>query len=129
MPTASTFGGGSAEDLIKLSNGNEKKWPRDYYVCDVVPCFCDAKTSVHGSCTQCTATIVFHEHFPHLKFYSSTFSDNEAIWKKASRTLKNHYLVIGKRKAGLWSTFITEVKEETAKTSSPADAIELSDSE
>jgi hypothetical protein len=115
MLTAFTFGGGSAEDPIELSDGDEKKWPRDYYVCNVVPCFRDAKTSVHGSCTQHTAAIVFHEHFPHLKFYSSTFSDNKAIWKKASRTLKNRYLVIEKKKAGLWSTFTTEVKKENHK--------------
>jgi hypothetical protein len=128
-PAASTSGGGSAEDPIELSDGDEKKWPRDFYVCEIAPCFRDAKTSVRGSRARRTAAIIFHEHFPRLEFHSSTFSDNKAIWKKASRTLKNRYLVIGKRKAGLWSTFATEVKKETAKTSSPADAIELSDSE
>jgi hypothetical protein len=63
MPTASTFGGGSAEDPIKLSDGDEKQWPRDFYVCNIVPCFHDAKTSVRGSHTQHTAAIVFHKHF------------------------------------------------------------------
>jgi hypothetical protein len=104
IPTASTSGSGSAEDPI--DDGNEKKWPRDYYVCEVALCFRDAKTSVRGSRTQRTAAIIFREHFPHLEFHSSTFSDNKAIWRRASRTLKNRYLVLGKRKAGLWSTFV-----------------------
>jgi hypothetical protein len=100
VPTASTFGGGSAEDPIELSDGDEKKWPRDYYVCDIVSCFHDAKTSVRGSCTQCTAAIVFYEHFPHLKFHSSTFSDNKAIWKKHQRPSRTAILSLEKERLG-----------------------------
>ena len=48
---------GLADDPIEVSNCNKKKQPRDYFVCDVVCCFCDAKTSVHGCCTRTTAVI------------------------------------------------------------------------
>jgi len=118
FPITSTSGG-SAEDPIKLSDDNGKKWPKDYYVCEIVPCFRDAKTYVRGRHAR-TAAVIFHEHFPRLQFHSSTFSDNKAIWRKASRTLKNHYLVVGKKKAGLWSTFAAEAKKEATQTSLPA---------
>ena len=118
IPMTSTSGG-SAEDPTELSDDNGKKWPRDYYVCEIVPCFRDAKTYVRGRHAR-TAAVIFHEHFPQLQFHSSTFSDNKAIWRKASRTLKNHYLVVGKKKAGLWSTFSAEAKKEATQTLLPA---------
>jgi len=64
MPMTSASGG-SAEDPINLSDGNDKKWPRDYYVCEVAPCFRDAKTYVRGSHAR-TAAIIFRKHFPCL---------------------------------------------------------------
>ncbi|KAF8802795.1 hypothetical protein BYT27DRAFT_7215152 [Phlegmacium glaucopus] len=120
--------GGSVDDPIELSDGDEKKWPRDYFVCDVAPCFRDARTYVRGR-HPCTAAVIFHEHFPSLDFHSSTFSDNKAIWRKAPQRLKNRYLVIGRKKAGCWSKFTAELKRsETTRPSSPEDFIELSDS-
>ncbi|KAF8810913.1 hypothetical protein BYT27DRAFT_7221760 [Phlegmacium glaucopus] len=118
----------AADDPIELSNGDEKKWPRDCYVCDVAPCFCDARTYVRGH-HACNASVIFHEHFPSLKFHSSTFSDNKALWRKAPQRLKNQYLVIGRKKAGCWSKFTAELKgSKKTQASSPEDVIELSDS-
>ncbi|EDR15933.1 uncharacterized protein LACBIDRAFT_321019 [Laccaria bicolor S238N-H82] len=113
-------------DPIELSDGEEKKWPRDYFVCDVVPCFRDAKTSVHG-CRARTAAIIFCEHFSGLAFHSSTFSDNKAIWRQAPQHLKHHYLCASRKEAGYWYKFAAEVKEHMrAQASSSLDVVELS---
>ena len=107
ISTAST---GSAENPIELSDCDEKQWPRDYYTCDVARCFRDAKTSVNGPRARTTA-IIFREHFPHLKFNSSTFSDHKKIWRNAPTSLRNHYLVIGTNQRGLWSAFVADAKK------------------
>ena len=114
-----------AEEPVELGDGEEKRWPKDYHVCDVAPCFRDAKTSIHGPRTRTAATI-FCEHFPHLPFHSSTFSDNKAIWRKAPQVLRSHYLCAGRRQAGIWSKFAADVKAlEKVQVSSSSEVTEL----
>ena len=116
-----------AEEPVELGNGEEKRWPKDYHVCDPAPCFCDAKTSICGPHTR-TAATVFREHFPHLPFHLSTFSDNKAIWRKAPQALRSHYLCAGRRQAGIWSKFAADVKGlEKVQVSSSSEVIELSE--
>ena len=115
-----------AEEPVELGDGEEKRWPKDYPVCDVAPCFRDAKTSIHGPCAR-TAASIFCEHFPHLPFHSSTFSNNKAIWRKAPQALRSHYLCAGRRQAGIWSKFVADVKGlEKVQVSSLSEVIELS---
>lgn len=124
ISTPSTYVG-SAENPIELSDCDEKQWPRDYYTCDVARCFRDAKTSVRGARAR-TAAIIFQEHFPGLKFNSSTYSDHKKIWRKAPTSLQNHYLVIGPKRRGLWSAFVADAKRGNTPPSLAADVIELS---
>ena len=126
-PLSVPISAGLADDPIEVSDCDKKKWPRDYFVCDVACCFHDAKTSVHGHCA-CTAAIIFQEHFPGLTFHLSTYSDNKSIWRQAPQHLKNHYLCASRKEARYWYKFAAAVKEHMkAQSSLSGNVIELSD--
>ena len=116
-----------AEEPVELGDGEEKRWPKDYHVCDVAPCFHDAKTSICGPHAR-TAGTIFCEHFPHLPFHSSMLFDNKAIWRKAPQALRCHYLCAGRREAGIWSKFVADVKGlEKVQVSLSSEVTELSE--
>lgn len=108
---------------------NSKEWPRDFYVCDIVKCFLDCKTSVKrgGKATR-TLDIVFNSHFPGVKFKSSTYHDQRNMWRDAPEHLKKRFDEAGHTKDGRWIMFSNAVRRHNrAKQSIKNDVIELSD--
>ena len=96
-------------------NQDSTEWPRDYYVCDIVNCFKDCKTSVkHGGRKTRTLQVVFAEFFPRVDFKRSTYHDQRTFWLKASEFLKASSYEAGHKKAAKWSTFTAAVKKQRA---------------
>ena len=55
-------------DETPASSGS-KEWPHDFYVCDIIKCFLDCKTSVkRGGKSTRSLQVVFNDHFPGIKF-------------------------------------------------------------
>ena len=104
---------------------NLKEWPRDFYVCDIVNCFLDCKTSVkRGGKSTRTLKTVFKEHFPGIQFKPSTYHDQRNMWRDAPEHLKKRFNEAGRTKVGRWVLFANAVRQ----AAQPAkDVIELSD--
>lgn len=106
---------GEPNEPIELTDSEEtpKRWPADYYVVDIAKCLreCSARTSRahHQARTQ---QAVFSEHFPGVRFTSSTFSDQKTLWNLAGPALREKFFEMGQCKAALWSTFARQVRRE-----------------
>jgi len=108
---------------------SSKEWPRDFYVCDIVKCFLDCKTSVkRGGKSTRSLQVVFRDHFPGIKFKSSTYHDQRNMWRDAPEHLKKQFDEAGRTKNGRWMKFTHAVRRHNS-TMQPAkdNTIELSD--
>ena len=62
------------------ASSSSKEWPHDFYVCGIVKCFHDCKTSVkQGGKSSWTLQIVFNDHFPGITFKSSMYHDQQYV--------------------------------------------------
>jgi len=121
---------GTLEDPIIVNDVDEKQWPGDFYVCDVVACFRDCKTRVRGRHAH-TSKAIFNEHFPGARFCSSTYYDQKKMWRNAPARLQDQFIEAGRVKSALWSAFSRRIringkKKAALRSGSP---IELTDSE
>ena len=109
---SSAGGSGGLNDPIDI-DGDEKHWPTDYYTCDIGKCMheCSSRTQrLHQhSNTQRT---VFMKWFPNVRFIPSTFSNQRELWIKASRSLREEFMELGRCKEGLWSAFAKRARQE-----------------
>jgi len=83
-----------------------KSWPADFYVCEIVNCFRDCKTSIrkNGRNTR-TAEVKFNKHFPCNRYVPSTYSDQKKLWQNAPDALKDQFYNAGKVKGAVWFRF------------------------
>ena len=117
---ASTSGG-----LSLHGNQDSTEWPRDYYVCDIVNCFKDCKTTVkRGGRTTRTLQVVFVEFFPGVDFKRSTYHDQRNFWLEAPESLKGRFYGAGRTKTAKWSAFTAAVKRQRA-IQAPENVIDL----
>lgn len=115
---ANTSGGSSLDST---------EWPRDYYVCDIVNCFKDCKTSVkRGGRKTRTLQVVFAEFFPGVDFKPSTYHDQRNFWLEAPESLKGRFYEAGRTKTAKWSVFTTAVRRQRA-IQAPDNVIDLTD--
>ncbi len=100
------------------------EWPCDFYVCNIIKCFTNCKTSVKwGSKTIQTVQVVFTEHFPDIPFKSSTYHDHCSIWHNAPEHLKRQFCEAGHMKKGRWAAFTNAIQQHKMASK----VIELSD--
>lgn len=109
VPTAATASSGivaASVDPIRDTTPVIKSWPADFYVCEIVNCFRDCKTSIrrNGRNTR-TAEVKFNEHFPCNRYVPSTYSDQKKLWQNAPDVLKDQFYQAGKVKGALWFRF------------------------
>ena len=129
QPTTSSSSG-SAADPVPLTEGDQcsTEWPRDYYVCDIVSCFQDCKTSIkRGGKNTRTRKVVFAEHFPGVTFKPSTYYDQRNFWLKASESLKKKFYEAGHVETAKWSVFTAAVRKQSASVQSTNTVIDLCD--
>ena len=125
MLAASTSAANPGSSLYDVS---AIEWPRDYYVCDIVDCFKDCKTSVkRGGRKTRTLKVVFAEYFPGVNFKPSTYHDQRNFWLGAPESLKKRFYEGGRIKAAKWSAFAAAVRKQSAATRSMDDVIDLTD--
>jgi len=124
---ASTLGGSSLHNTSGNQDSTDLEWPRDYYVCDIVDCFKDCKTSVrHGGRKTRTLQVVFAEFFPGVDFKRSTYHDQRNFWLQAPESLKGRFYEAGRTKAAKWLAFTAAVRRQRA-TQAADNVIDLTD--
>ena len=111
------------------ASSNLKEWPRDFYVCDIVKCFLNCKTSVkRGGKSSWSLQVVFNDHFPGITFKSSTYHDQRNMWRDAPEHLKKQFDEAGHTKDGRWLNFTYAIRRHNSvKQPAKNDIIELSD--
>ncbi|KJA25528.1 hypothetical protein HYPSUDRAFT_134644 [Hypholoma sublateritium FD-334 SS-4] len=88
-----------------------KRWPTDYFVCDIVECFRDCKTYVRKRGQPNTRVAdAFARHFPGVRYISSTYSDHRKTWCEAPDLMKDMYFTAGRVEAATWGKFISQVR-------------------
>ena len=110
---------GSINDPIELSDGEERRWPGDFFVDEVVPGLQEQKKTTKGQ-----HKAVFERRYPGVTYRRSTVFDQVKKWKEAPAQLKDACLS-GERIR--WSVFARRLKKGKMLTS--ASVIDLSDSE
>jgi hypothetical protein len=105
---AAAFSDAIAAPIVVSASSNDaiKSWPADFYVCEIVNCFRDCKTSIrkNGRNTR-TAEVKFNDHFPCNRYVPSTYSDQKKLWQNAPDALKDRFYNAGKVKGALWFRF------------------------
>jgi hypothetical protein len=102
------------------------EWPRDYYVCDIVSCFKDCKTSIkRGGKKTRTRKVVFAEYFPGVDFKPSTYHDQRNFWLNAPESLKKKFYEAGRINEAKWSAFTAAVRKQSAIVQLPDTIIDL----
>ena len=104
---------GSVNNPIIVGDGDERRWPSDYYVVDIAGCLCEcsARTSLRKNLPR-TQKAVFEEFFPMVRFVPATFTDQKKLWRLAFNSLRDESIEAGRTKKGLWSLFARRVCAE-----------------
>lgn len=104
---------GSVNNPIIVGDGDERRWPSDYYVVDIAGCLCEcsARTSLRKNLPR-TQKAVFEEFFPMVRFVPATFTDQKKLWRLAFNSLRDESIEAGRTKKGLWSLFARRVRAE-----------------
>jgi len=110
---------GSINDPIELSDGEERRWPGDFFVDEVVPGLQEHKKTTKGQ-----HKAVFERRYPGITYRRSTVFDQVKKWKEAPAQLKDE---CQGRERILWSVFAKRLKK--GKMLASASVIDLSDSE
>jgi hypothetical protein len=110
---------GSINDPIELSDGEERRWPGDFFVDEVVRGLQEQKKTMKGQ-----HKAVFERRYPGVAYRRSTVFDQVKKWKEAPAQLKDACLS-GERIQ--WSVFARRLKK--GKTLTSPSVIDLSDSE
>ena len=118
----------TASNPIPISDDERStEWPRNFYVCDIVDCFKDCKTSVkRGGKKIRTLKAVFSEHFPGVDFKPSTYHDQRTIWRNAPEHLRRKFLEAGHTTAGTWMSFTAAVRKHNV-AQAKSTIVEISD--
>jgi hypothetical protein len=118
--TSFASGSGGHDDPIDIDD-DEKHWPTDYYTFDIGKCMRECNSRTHRlhqrSNTQRT---IFLKWFPNVRFIPSTFSNQRELWIKASVSLREEFMELGRCKEGLWSAFAKRARQEQKSKSKPA---------
>ena len=118
-PTMNYPTSGSINDPIELSDGEERRWPGDFFVDEVVPGLLEQKKTTKGQ-----HKAVFEQRYPGITYRRSTVFDQVKKWKEAPAQLKDACLSGDRIR---WSVFARRLKK--GKMIASPSVIELSDSE
>jgi hypothetical protein len=105
---AHVWGPGTAAEPIELDDEEyDKRWPADYYTCDVA----EFLKEVQSLTTKRGAhPAVFTKYFPFAVYKRSTISDQRKKLRRAPNHLKVQAIAAGRTYQGLWSTFMQNIK-------------------
>lgn len=110
---------GSINDPIELSDGEERRWPGDFFVDEVVP-----GLQEHNKTTKGQHKAAFERRYPGIPYWHSTVFNQVKKWKEAPAQLKDACLGGERIK---WSVFARHLKKEKMLASASV-IIDLSDS-
>lgn len=119
MNNSVSFFSGSINDPIELSDGEERRWPGDFFVDEVVPGLQEQKKTTKGQ-----HKAVFERRYPGITYRRSTVFDQVKKWKEAPAQLKD---VCQGGERIRWSVFVKRLKK--GKMLASTSVIDLSDSE
>jgi len=89
---------------------HKRRWPADYYVCDVRDCFFDSTTFVTFGGRRRTNVDRLAAHFPRVVYKSSTWNEHKTLWLQAPERLKQKFLDAGRTEDGLWRAFAEKAR-------------------
>ena len=75
---------GSISDPIEISDDEERRWPEDFFVDEVVSGLQEHKKTVKGQ-----HKAVFEHRYPGITYCRTAVSDQVKKWKEAPMQLKN----------------------------------------
>ncbi|EPQ49803.1 hypothetical protein GLOTRDRAFT_97361 [Gloeophyllum trabeum ATCC 11539] len=93
---------GSNDPLSPASYEYFKRWPQDFYACDIRDAFGELDALVH---TNQAIGPFFTARFK-VSFVSSTYYSHRLRWYSASQEIRDKMILAGRTDAGLWTVFM-----------------------